>query len=325
MPHIASCVAYFPCRGRYSSNFKIESSMDLFPAYKIELNPNAKEFVPASSRSSSGGGSAFVMRDPESDHAFLQRLKESRDYWDLDAVPSYMKPHKKLKCASCKLNKDRKNHTKMLKDLTHDVVNLLAYYHDCEDKAKKYECKYCVEKFNGVVNEEDERYACPEECGCDDCEMGDYSSDEEDCDFSYEDEDEDEDVVGEVDEEDPEEKRERMILERKREKAHKKRNQREHMAHLKDEHERKLRIILYFKQDLIPMCGFQGFFGDANCEWGLGDVLNHVGLNKGHKFLQMEEPPRPESPRSPKAWQYMMGMENDDYELYNFENEWDSD
>jgi len=250
--------------------------MDLFPAYKIELNPNAKEFVPASSRSS-GGGSAFVMRDPESDHAFLQRLKESRDYWDLDAVPSYMKPHKKLKCATCKLNKHPKNHTDMLKDLTHDVVNLLAYYHDCEDKAKEYECKYCVDKFNGVANEEDERYACPEECGCDDCEMGDYSS-EEDYDFSYE--DEDEDVVGEVDEEDPEEKRERMILERKREKAHKKRNQREHMAHLKDEHERKLRIILYFKQDLIPMCGFNGFFGDANCEWGLDDVLNHVGLNK---------------------------------------------
>ena len=29
--------------------------MDLFPAYKIELDPNAKEFVPASSRSRGGG------------------------------------------------------------------------------------------------------------------------------------------------------------------------------------------------------------------------------------------------------------------------------
>ena len=51
--------------------------MDLSPppAYKIGLNSNAKEFVPASSRPS-GGGSDFVIRDPDpvSDHAFLQRL-----------------------------------------------------------------------------------------------------------------------------------------------------------------------------------------------------------------------------------------------------------
>ena len=133
--------------------------MDLFPAYKSKLNPNAKEFVPASSRPS-GGGSDFVIRDPNSDHAFLQRLKESREYWDLDEVPSYMKPHKnhkKLKCATCKLNKHPKNHTEMLKDLTHDVINLLAYYHDCEDKDKEYECKYCVDEFNGVLDEEAER------------------------------------------------------------------------------------------------------------------------------------------------------------------------
>lgn len=97
------------------------------------------------------------------------------------------------------------------------------------------------------------------------------------------------------------------------------------MTHLKEEHERKLRIILYFKQDLIPMCGFNGFFGDANCEWGVDDVLRCMELNKGHKFLHMEEPPRPVSPRSPKAWQYMMGMENDDYEMYYYENEWDRD
>ena len=116
-----------------------------------------------------------------------------------------------------------------------------------------------------------------------------------------------------------------MKLERKREKVFKKRNQREHIAHLKKEHEKKLRIILYFKQDLIPMCGFNGFFGDANCEWGVDDVLRCMELNKGNKFLHMEEPPRPVSPRSPKAWQYMMGMENDDYEMYNYENEWDSD
>ena len=80
--------------------------------FKLGLNPNTKEFVPASSRSSAGGAAKRqepnLIKDRESDEAFHQRLKESRDYWDLDAVPSYMKPHKKLKCASCKLNKDRK-------------------------------------------------------------------------------------------------------------------------------------------------------------------------------------------------------------------------
>ena len=44
--------------------------MDLFPAYKIGLNPNAKEFVPAYlNQTYSGGGSDFVIRDPKSDHA----------------------------------------------------------------------------------------------------------------------------------------------------------------------------------------------------------------------------------------------------------------
>ena len=285
--------------------------MDLFPAYKIGLNPNAKEFVPASSRPS-GGGSDFVIRDPESDHAFLQRLKESREYWDLDEIPSYMKPHKnhkKLTCALCKLNRRPRDYTERLKDLTHDVVNLLAYYHNCEDKDKEYECKYCVDKFNGVVK----RCAYPEVCGCDDCETGG-------CSYSEEEYYEDEDEVEREGEEDPDERRQRMKLERKREKAYKKRNQREHMKHLRQEHETKLRIFLHFKQDLIPMCGFNRFFGDTNCEWGLFDVLNHIGFNKGHKFLHMEEPPCPESPRSPKAWQYQGQL----YEMYNYENEWDS-
>ena len=92
----------------------------------------------------------------------------------------------------------------------------------------------------------------------------DYSSEDEEV-YSYEEND---------DKEDPDERKERMKLERKRENALKKRNQREHMAHLKKEDEKKLRIILYFKQNLIPMCGFNGFFGDANCEWGVDDVFH---------------------------------------------------
>ena len=97
------------------------------------------------------------------------------------------------------------------------------------------------------------------------------------------------------------------------------------MAHLKKEDEKKLRIILYFKQNLIPMCGFNGFFGDANCEWGVDDVFHCMELNKGHKVLHMEEPPRPVSPKSPKAQEYIMGIADEQYDSYNYENEWDSD
>merc|ERR1719308_131970 len=173
--------------------------------FKFQLNPNAKEFVPASSRSSAGGSARqepLVIKDKESDKAFHQRLKESRNFWDLKKVPSY----KKLKCAACKL--EEPHNTQMLKEVTHDVVNLVAYYHDCQDKNKEYECKYCVDKFNSVVDPEVERYpagyACPdqEECGCNDCENAkcDYSSDE---DYSYDEEDDDD----EEDNEDSDERR----------------------------------------------------------------------------------------------------------------------
>ena len=82
-----------------------------------------------------------------------------------------------------------------------------------------------------------------------------------------------------------------------------------------------MKIILHFKQDFIPLCGESGFFYG---EYGLDEVFRCMNLNKGHKFLHMEEPPRPRSPGSPKAWQYMMGMENDDYDMYNYENVWKS-
>ena len=57
----------------------------------------------------------------------------------------------------------------------------------------------------------------------------------------------------------------------------------------------------------------------ASSEWGVGNVLLCMELNKGHKFLQipskfMERPPRPVSPRTPKACQYI--MENDDTDEY---------
>jgi len=282
------------------------------------LNADAKEFVPSSSKSGAAVRSQetlqCVIKDTERDEAFLQRLKESRVYWDLKEVPSY----NKLRCATCKLNRHPKNYSELLKELTHDVVNLLAYHHDCEDKSKEYECKYCVDEFNDVEDEEAELYACPDECYCDDCEREEYSSDEDE-DYSYDEDDEDDD-----EEEDPDERRERRKEERKKEKAYKKRNQRDFMTHLKEEHEKKLTIFLRFKQSFVPLCEM-GLYGDGNCEWGLNDIFRCMDLNKGHKFLHMEEPPRPASPRSPKAWQYMMGMENEDYELYEHENHWDSD
>jgi len=283
----------------------------------FQLNPNAKEFVPASSRSSAGGSAParrqkpLVIKDKESDKAFHQRLNESRDFWDLKKVPSY----KKLKCAACKL--EEPHNTQMLKEVTHDVVNLVAYYHDCQDKDKEYECKYCVDKFDGVVDPDDERYACNDsECCCEDCEKArcDYSSDE---DYSFDDEEVDD---KEDHNKDPDERRKRMKLERKRAKAYKKRNQREHIEHLNREHERKLKIVLYFKQDFIPLCEGGFYHG----EFGLDEVLRCLDLNKGRKFLHMVEPPRPRSPGSPNAWQYMMGMEDDDYDMYNYENEWQS-
>ena len=101
-------------------------------------------------------------------------------------------------------------------------------------------------------------------------------------------------------------------------------NQREHMSHLIEDHKKKLRIILHFKQDLIPMCGVNGFFGDASCGWSFHDVLHCMDLNKGHKFLHMEES-CPVSPRSPKAWEKLMGIADEHYIDYKYENEWDSD
>lgn len=256
-----------------------------------------------------------VIRDQESDQAFLQRLKESRDFWDLDEVPLY----KNLICATCTLSERPSNRVEMLKELTHDMVNLVAYYHDCEDKDKEYECKYCVDEFNGVVNEELEDYACGAYgCSCEVCnpecdpERAGYLSDE---DYTYEDEDKDEDS-----EEDPDERRERKKQERKKEKAYQKRNQREHMAHLEREHIKKLRVIVYFKQDLIPKCD-AGFWDEIcfDCVGALDDVLQCMGLNKGHKFLHMEEPPRPVLP-SPHQDRGIL----DDYTYYRYDNEWDS-
>ena len=183
---------------------------------KLQPNPNADEYVPALSRSSAGGSARrkepLVIKDQKSDNAFHQRLKESRDFWNLEEIPSY----KKLNCATCILNKNPKNYDELLKELTHDVINFIAYYHECKDKNKEYECKYCVDEFNGVKDEEAEKYACPSECECDYC-YGIFGNGKEE-DYFYECDDKEDKHDIDL------EKREMMKLERKREKANKKRN-----------------------------------------------------------------------------------------------------
>ena len=250
-----------------------------------------------------------VIKDIESDRAFLERLKESRKIWDLDDISS-LREHA---CTSCSLGASVGwRATEILKELTHDVVNLVAYYHDCEDKSKEYECQYCVDQFNGVEDEEAELYACPSECGCNDCERISYDS-HEDYSYSYDDKEHDDE------EENFEERRERFEEERKIRKAFIKRNQRDHIEHLSEEHENKLNIFLRFKQNFIPLCE-TGFWGFRNCD--LTEVLRHMSLKKGIKFLHMKKAPCPTSPKSPKLWKYIMGRENDDHDYY-YQNKWD--
>ena len=59
---------------------------------RSKLDPNAKEFIPASASRKSCGWSRPVQRvikDKQSDEAFIQRLKESRKYWGFGERPTY--------------------------------------------------------------------------------------------------------------------------------------------------------------------------------------------------------------------------------------------
>ena len=95
-----------------------------------------------------------------------------------------------------------------------------------------------------------------------------------------------------------------------------------HLKHLVEKHSfHKLTPFFRQKQSLIPIC----WNGNLNCEYGLDRVFNQMTLNKGFNFLHMEEPPLPTPPGSPKMWQIMNGMADEDYEMYEYENKWDSD
>ena len=271
---------------------------DEVTTFDVLASFNTEEVLSSSSKSLHS-----VIKDIEGDRTFLERLKESRKFWDLDDISS-LREHA---CTACSLGASVGwRATEILKELTHDVVNLVAYYHDCEDKSKEYECKYCVDEFNGVEDEEADRYICPSECVCNDCERISCDS-HDDHDDEHEEEEEDFD-------------KRRLEEERKIRKAYKKRSQEDYIEHLREEHEIKLNIFLRFKQNLIPLCE-TGFWGFRNCD--LADVLRHMSLKKGIKFLHMKEAPCPMSPKSPNVWKYMMGRENDDYD-YHYQNKWDS-
>ena len=110
------------------------------------------------------------IKDRETDEAFLQRLAESRKFWKLNEKPYY----KGKKCATCTFKKIKRKtpQFKELDELTHDAVKIIAYHLDCEDKAKEYECKYCIARYNG--EEEEDIYAEHDlyDCGCDECDGG---------------------------------------------------------------------------------------------------------------------------------------------------------
>ena len=137
-----------------------------------KLNPDAKEFIPSSSKNEGASRSQKqphrFIKDRDSDGAFMQKLMDSRKFWKLSEKPFY----EGTKCATCKLKKVKKEtwvctpQFKELDELTHDAVKMIAYHLDCEDKSKKYECKYCIARYTG--EEEHALY----NCGCDECEGG---------------------------------------------------------------------------------------------------------------------------------------------------------
>ena len=95
-----------------------------------------------------------------------------------------------------------------------------------------------------------------------------------------------------------------------------------HLKHLIEKHNfHELTPFFRQKQSLIPICRNY----NLHCENGLDEVYNQMTLNKGFKFLHTEEPSVPTPPGSPKMWQIMNGMADEDYEMYEYENKWDSD
>ena len=249
---------------------------------ETKLNPEAKEFIPSSSKDEGASRSQKhphrFIKDRDSDGAFMQKLVESRKFWKLSEKSFY----EGAKCATCKLKKVKKEtgvctpHFKELDELTHDAVKMIAYHLDCENKSKEYECKYCIARYTGEEEKED-IYAehAPYDCGCDECEGG--------SDTMYSDY-EDERLLSKMRGEKQDEE------ERRKGKVYKKRSQKKHLEHLAMKHMSKLTTFLRYKQDIIPLCLTKDV--RVHCEWELTDMFQQIWLYKSYKFLQMEVPSR---------------------------------
>ena len=77
-----------------------------------------------------------VIKDIVSDAAFIRRLVDSRLSENMPKEPFYQDK----KCATCAVDKDYCNNIWAIK---HDLVKLITYYYECEDKSKKYDCPHC--------------------------------------------------------------------------------------------------------------------------------------------------------------------------------------
>lgn len=81
-----------------------------------------------------------VIKDIEKDADFIRRLTDSRLSSKLPEEPYYQD----MKCASCAVDKDYCNNMWAIK---HDIIKLIIYHYECEDKSKKYDCPHCPDWF----------------------------------------------------------------------------------------------------------------------------------------------------------------------------------
>ena len=84
-----------------------------------------------------------VIKDIERDEAFIRRLIDSRLSEELPEEPYYQD----RKCATCAIDD---NYCDNIWALKHDLVKLITYHYDCEDKSKKYDCPHCPDWYDKV-------------------------------------------------------------------------------------------------------------------------------------------------------------------------------
>ena len=92
-----------------------------------------------------------VIKDIERDEAFIRRLIDSRLSEELPEEPYYQD----RKCATCAIDD---NYCDNMWALKHDLVKLITYHYDCEDKSRKHDCPYCPDWYvkDGDYGDEEE-------------------------------------------------------------------------------------------------------------------------------------------------------------------------